>query len=61
MNILEALNKIIDKTDLSEDEMVLVMTQIMEGHAESSQLGAFLTALRIKGESVSEIVGAAEC
>jgi anthranilate phosphoribosyltransferase len=59
MNILEALNKIIDKTDLTEDEMVLVMTQIMEGHAESSQLGAFLTALRIKGESVSEIVGAA--
>lgn len=59
MNILEALNKIIDKTDLTEDEMVLVMTQIMEGHTESSQLGAFLTALRIKGESVSEIVGAA--
>ena len=41
MNILEALNKIIDKTDLTEDEMVLVMTQIMEGHAESSQLGGF--------------------
>tara|TARA_B100002003_G_C14058243_1_gene509517 strand:+ start:89 stop:1102 length:1014 start_codon:yes stop_codon:yes gene_type:complete len=59
MNIQEALNKVIGKVDLTEEEMILVMTQIMEGHVGSSQLGAFLTALRMKGESVSEIVGAA--
>jgi len=58
MNIQEALNKVIDKRDLTKDEMVSIMTQIMEGQVESSQLGAFLTALRMKGESVSEIVGA---
>ncbi len=60
MNIQEALNKLVTNHDLAEDEMVSVMTQIMEGKVESSQLGAFLTALRMKGESVSEIVGAAK-
>ena len=59
MNIQEVLNKVIDKRDLAKDEMVSIMTQIMEGQVESSQLGAFLTALRMKGESISEIVGAA--
>ena len=59
MDIKEALNKVIDKVDLTKDEMVSIMTQIMEGQVESSQLGAFLTALRMKGESISEIVGAA--
>ena len=59
MDIKEALSKVIDKVDLTKDEMVSVMTQIMEGLVESSQLGAFLTALRMKGESISEIVGAA--
>jgi len=60
MKIQEALNKVIDKRDLTKDEMVSIMTQIMEGQVESSQLGAFLTALRMKGESISEIVGAAQ-
>ena len=59
MNIKEALNKVIDKVDLTKEEMVSVMTQIMEGRVADSQLGALLTALRMKGESVSEIVGAA--
>ena len=60
MDIKEALNKVIDKVDLTKDEMISIMTQIMEGQVESSQLGAFLTALRMKGESISEIVGAAQ-
>ena len=60
MNIKEALNIVIDKEDLTKKEMVAVMTQVMEGQVEGSQLGAFLTALRMKGESVSEIVGAAQ-
>ncbi len=59
MSIQEALKKIIDKLDLKEEEMIMVMTQIMEGKVEDSQLGAFLTALRIKGETVEEITGAA--
>ena len=59
MKIQEALHKVIDEKDLTETEMISVMDQIMEGQTEASQLGAFLTALRMKGESVSEIVGAA--
>jgi len=59
MKIQEALNKILDKVDLKEEEMISVMTQIMEGQAKDSQLGSFLTALRIKGESIEEIAGAA--
>jgi anthranilate phosphoribosyltransferase len=45
--------------DLSEAEMAGCMTEIMEGRATDAQIGAFLTALRIKGETVSEITGAA--
>jgi len=59
MNIQEALNRLVSRNDLTEPEMITVMTAIMEGRVESSQLGAFLTALRMKGETVGEIVGAA--
>jgi len=59
MIIQEALNKVLNKLDLKEAEMVSVMTQIMDGEVEDSQLGSFLTALRMKGESVEEIAGAA--
>ena len=59
MSIQEALSKVVDKVDLTKEEMVSVMTLIMEGKAEDSLFGAFLTALRMKGESTTEIVGAA--
>ena len=59
MNIQVALNKVLDKSDLKEEEMILVMTQIMEGKVEDTLLGAFLTALHMKGETVEEITGAA--
>lgn len=59
MKIQEALAKVIDESDLTEAEMISVMTQIMEGEVGESQLASFLTALRMKGESVGEIVGAA--
>ena len=59
MTIHEALIKVLDKVDLKKEEMVSVMTQVMEGEVKDSQLGAFLTALRMKGESTTEIVGAA--
>ncbi|HKJ04740.1 MAG TPA: anthranilate phosphoribosyltransferase [Geopsychrobacteraceae bacterium] len=57
--IKEAIAKVVERQDLSEKEMVMVMDQIMGGDATPAQIGAFITALRMKGETVSEIVGAA--
>lgn len=59
MNIQDALQKVIDRNDLSEAEMGAVMQQIMTGQATPSQIGGFLVALRMKGETVDEITGAA--
>lgn len=57
--IKEAINILVSGIDLSEAEMSGCMTEIMEGRATDAQIGAFLTALRIKGETVEEITGAA--
>ena len=57
--IKEAIHLLVDNIDLSESEMAECMKEIMEGRAADSQIGAFLTALRIKGETVDEITGAA--
>lgn len=59
MNIQHALERAIARKDLSEEEMVAVMTQVMEGGASDAALAAWLTALRMKGETVPEILGAA--
>ena len=59
MKAQDILHKVVDGIDLSEEEMVSIMTQIMEGKVDRSLLGAFLTALRMKGETVAEISGAA--
>ena len=58
MNMQKAIAKAIDGDDLRRDEMVDVMNQIMSGEATDAQIGAFLIALRLKGESVDEIAGA---
>lgn len=58
MNITDALKKVIEGHDLAEAEMVSVMEEIMTGLATNAQIGAFLTALRIKGETLDEITGA---
>lgn len=58
--IKEAINLIIQNISLSESEMAEVMTEIMEGRATDAQIGAFLTALRIKGETIEEITAAAK-
>jgi len=58
--IKEAIAKVVNGQDLTEAEMVSVMNEIMTGETTSSQIGAFLTALRMKGETVSEITGAAK-
>ncbi len=57
--IKQAIAKIIVGTDLSEAEMVATMNEIMSGEATDAQIGAFITALRMKGETVDEITGAA--
>ncbi len=43
---------------LAESEMVAVMNEIMSGVATDAQIGSFITALRMKGETLDEIVGA---
>lgn len=55
----EAINILVSGIHLSEPEMAECMTEIMEGRASEAQIGAFLAALRIKGETVEEITGAA--
>lgn len=58
--IKAAIAKVVDRKDLNEGEMVEVMDQIMSGGATAAQIGAFITALRMKGETVEEITGAAK-
>lgn len=60
MLIQEALRRVVDEGHLSEMEMTDVITEIMGGNVEPVLIGAFLTALRMKGEQVCEIVGAAK-
>ncbi len=55
----EAILKVVTGQDLSEAEMTRAMEVIMEGSATEAQIGAFITALRIKGETVAEITAAA--
>jgi anthranilate phosphoribosyltransferase len=57
--IVAAISKLVEQQDLSEDEAAQAMRQIMEGGATPAQIAAFLIALRIKGETVSEITGCA--
>ncbi len=57
--IRQSLYKVVNRQDLSEEEMIKTMTEIMEGKATQAQIGAFITALRMKGETVEEITGAA--
>ena len=57
--IREAIAKIVGGKDLREAEMLAVMTEVMEGTATPAQVAAFMTALRIKGETVEEVTGAA--
>ncbi len=57
--IKEAIAKLVERQDLTEAEMIGVMDQVMGGEATGAQIGAFITALRMKGETIPEIVGAA--
>lgn len=60
MDIKLAISHIVDRIDLGAADMRGVMQQIMSGNATPIQIGGFLAALRTKGETVEEIVAAAE-
>jgi len=60
MEITQALAKVVTNESLSTDEMKSVMQQIMTGQATEAQIGGFLVALRMKGETIEEITGAAQ-
>jgi len=57
--IREAISRVIEKQDLDEKQMVKVMNEIMGGEATPAQIASFITALRMKGETIDEISGAA--
>ena len=58
--IKEAIIKVVDGKDLKQKEMGQAFTEIMDGIAKPTQIAAFITALRIKGETVTEITAAAK-
>ncbi len=60
MNIQQAIKAVTELADLSREEMRSVMEQIMTGEATPAQIGGFLIALRMKGETIDEITAAAE-
>ncbi len=57
--INEAIAKLVEKIDLKETEAEAVMEEIMTGRCTDAQIAGFLTALRMKGETVAEITACA--
>jgi len=57
--ILTSISKLVKGIDLTESEMKVTMTEIMDGNATPAQIASLITALRMKGETVEEIAGAA--
>jgi anthranilate phosphoribosyltransferase len=59
MDMQGALQAVVDRQHLSEEEMTEIMRLIMSARATPAQVGAFLAGLRMKGETVGEIAAAA--
>jgi anthranilate phosphoribosyltransferase len=59
MGIREALAKVVENTDLTEQEAAAAIQDIVDGAATPAQIGAFAVALRMKGETVDEMAGLA--
>ncbi|HEY4684057.1 MAG TPA: anthranilate phosphoribosyltransferase [Candidatus Acidoferrales bacterium] len=57
--IVQAIERLVERHSLGEEESRRVMEEIFSGSASDAQIGAFLTALRMKGETVDELVGMA--
>ena len=53
--IKKSINKLVNGDDLTYEESTATMKEIMSGVATNAQIGAFLTALRMKGETADEI------
>jgi anthranilate phosphoribosyltransferase len=60
VTVQQALARLLDGHDLTRDEARAVMNEVMEGEATPAQIGGFLVALRLKGETADEIAGCAE-
>ncbi len=59
IDMKQAINKVVRNENLSVDEAKDVMKQLLGGGATQAQIGSILTALRMKGENLDEIVGCA--
>jgi len=57
MTLQEALNLVIENKDLTQDQAAEIAGILMRGEATQAQIGGFLVALRMKGETVDEIAG----
>ena len=57
--IQQAIAQLLDRRELSQEEAYAAMMQIMTGEATQAQIGGFLVALRMKGETVAELAGCA--
>jgi anthranilate phosphoribosyltransferase len=60
MTVQEALARLLDGHDLTQAQARAVMDEVMSGEATPAQIGGFLVALRLKGETADEIAGCAE-
>lgn len=59
MNFTDYLNMIIKRQDLSNDQMTSMLSDIFSGTITEAQIGAFMAALAVKGETFEELAGAA--
>ncbi len=57
--IQQAIQQLFNRQDLTIEQADAAMSAIMQGEATPAQIGAFLSALRVKGETVDEIAGCA--
>jgi anthranilate phosphoribosyltransferase len=53
------IQRLVERRDLTEEETAAAMNAIMSGEGTPAQIGAFVTALRMKGETVAEVTGCA--
>lgn len=57
--IREGIQKLVERTDLTYEEAQMILREVMSGKATKSQIAAFLTALRMKGETTEELASLA--